>query len=1011
MSTPQSNSNSIFSFVNVRPAQKISKNSIASENWNPLAFLSYRFFDSIDPGVLEDIETTEPLLYTQLLEDLEDASEDKRAVMQATVSNYRNTSGFYYPNFETLNAAYPELMNLLDLLVDNNFDYTASTFKTAIESEILPSTISAFLADTGYLENKLRLWDNLFAEVVFPLNISVRESLSFYIRILNLLEQIEDENEVLDTVEGFQKGAEAIIMMPDPVFPVPMPENEQDINTDPPDDGGYETAFTGFLDRISELKTAQAEIVSAIEAQDLEDSKAYKTTQTNFLHQFTTYNGKCGEPPSEPSISFTEYLRAPRYEALSETTKDFVTEIGLPVDMVSRQNVTEFFNGAIREAYDGIVSLGPRPSDSSVSLLLGSAVVSMSNYCMDVFTQANPCLPFYGSTIPAGSGGIGPIGIGDLLRLDQQVLKYEMGEIAHIENIMASEERNREHRKFKRVEESFTSETERYNETESHSQTTDRYSMERETSQVINNMSQNQSGQDSGFGVGVTAGYGPVSVNASYNSSTNSSSSSVNAATNAVNSATRFAKEVTQKAMKRIIERVREQRSRTTIDEMEEINKGAFLNGSGTNHIIGMYHWIDKFYHVKLQKYGVRTFFEFMIPEPAAFHIYSKLNAPVEGGKYTKPVHPTQFLGINSCRDIDRVNYTILAAKYGITDMPSPPQEFVFINKAIGKDKVASNDPYPAPFTLALDDLEIPEGYITYWFDVVIGNSWGSWVHIFVGDQWRSNGNTWSGPLPLLLGKIPVALNWDPAASFVCNVFIKARLISEAFEKWQMKAYNALMDTYNRQMADYEDQVAGAAVSAGVSIQGENPEINRMVEKEELRRASLELLTGQKFEAFDAMQDNQPSQKYPQFINTEAKVDGNYVKFCETGFEWHNMIYHFYPYFWSRKKKWVVLKNHQDPDPMFTKFLQAGYARVLVPVRPEMLGDILYYCKTGQLWSGGNPPAFTDPNYVSILTETQNNQGVTDDTPVTLKEWDYKMPTSLVMLQGAIPPVLPTFTP
>jgi len=179
MSEPASNPGTVFSFVNLRPINRTTENSASSDKANPLSFASYRFFNSIDSGDLSEIETTEPLLYTQLLADLDDASEDKRAVMQATVAAWRETSDFYYDNFEALNEAYPELMKLLDLLIENEFNYTATTFATAIESEILPTTITDYLEGEDYLENKLRLWDNLFAEVVLPLNIHLRENLSY----------------------------------------------------------------------------------------------------------------------------------------------------------------------------------------------------------------------------------------------------------------------------------------------------------------------------------------------------------------------------------------------------------------------------------------------------------------------------------------------------------------------------------------------------------------------------------------------------------------------------------------------------------------------------------------------------------------------------------------------------------------------------------------------------------------------------------------------------------------
>ncbi|MCB0539861.1 MAG: hypothetical protein KDE33_20260, partial [Bacteroidetes bacterium] len=66
----------------------------------------------------------------------------------------------------------------------------------------------------------------------------------------------------------------------------------------------------------------------------------------------------------------------------------------------------------------------------------------------------------------------------------------------------------------------------------------------------------------------------------------------------------------------------------------------------------------------------------------------------------------------------------------------------------------------------------------------------------------------------------------------------------------------------------------------------------------------------------------------------EAQRDGEYIKFVEQVFDWKNILYLFYPYFWGRKCKWKELYNLIDVDPVFQQFKQAGSARVMVAVRP-----------------------------------------------------------------------------
>ena len=58
-----------------------------------------------------------------------------------------------------------------------------------------------------------------------------------------------------------------------------------------------------------------------------------------------------------------------------------------------------------------------------------------------------------------------------------------------------------------------------------------------------------------------------------------------------------------------------------------------------------------------------------------------------------------------------------------------------------------------------------------------------------------------------------------------------------------------------------------------------------------------------------------------------------YIRFFEQAIEWDHLSYLFYPYFWGRKKTWVEKLVTDEPDARFAAFLQAGAARVILPVR------------------------------------------------------------------------------
>jgi len=51
-------------------------------------------------------------------------------------------------------------------------------------------------------------------------------------------------------------------------------------------------------------------------------------------------------------------------------------------------------------------------------------------------------------------------------------------------------------------------------------------------------------------------------------------------------------------------------------------------------------------------------------------------------------------------------------------------------------------------------------------------------------------------------------------------------------------------------------------------------------------------------------------------------------------------VYITYPYFWGGQNTWITKLAINDPDPVFDEFLKSGFARVVVPARPNFEGAI-----------------------------------------------------------------------
>jgi len=221
---------------------------------------------------------------------------------------------------------------------------------------------------------------------------------------------------------------------------------------------------------------------------------------------------------------------------------------------------------------------------------------------------------------------------------------------------------------------------------------------------------------------------------------------------------------------------------------------------------------------------------------------------------------------------------------------------------------------------------------------------------------------------------------------------------------WKQKVCDTIMQAYLKQKSDYEEKLAALAMQEGVEITGRNPAVNRKLEKNELKKACISLLTQQHFDLFGSIEEG--SLSLPQMDLAEAEIEGPYIRFFEQAFEWENMTYIFYPYFWGRKEKWVERLKYQDVDPQFVDFITAGAARVIVPARLGFEGAIDHFMKTGDVWMGGELPGIGDDLYLPIIEEMKEQLGAPDeDEPRGGKPWLVTVPTTLVRLRpdGTLP--------
>ncbi|HEY0652307.1 MAG TPA: hypothetical protein VGD65_04225, partial [Chryseosolibacter sp.] len=392
---------------------------------------------------------------------------------------------------------------------------------------------------------------------------------------------------------------------------------------------------------------------------------------------------------------------------------------------------------------------------------------------------------------------------------------------------------------------------------------------------------------------------------------------------------------------------------------------------------------------------GLRMMYDFMVPEPGAFLIASLQNSHSDALQIDKPAEFTI-----QPNHLNEVNYHYWIHQYGATGIQPPPEEF--ITKTLNYNTGGGDD--KADYTHS-GIIAIDEGYQAVQGSVgVLWNMWESTAAVDVvlgrrttrfsdGDSW-----VWTANLNNETGSIPFALKTFRISDVSSAVEVKCRRTERAYKKWQLETHAKLMDAYQTKLSEYEATLAALEMRAGVAIQGKNPALNLTMMKDELKKHCITILTRQHFDLFDAIQNG--TNGLPQLDLWENEAEGPYVRFFEQAFEWEQITWITYPYFWGRKSEWTERIAYEDSDPLFNDFLKAGYCRVMVPVRPGFEGAIDHFMTFGEVWNGGPLPAISSPLYLPIAVELAERLDRPGSEIPEGDPWEVRVPTTLVKLKA-----------
>jgi hypothetical protein len=650
-----------------------------------------------------------------------------------------------------------------------------------------------------------------------------------------------------------------------------------------------------------------------------------------------------------------------------------------------------------------------------------------------------------------------PIGIGDLLVVKQFLCAYEAGEIAHVENVLKGERKARNHRVLDRTEDTLVQEAETIEDVTRELQTTDRFELKSETDSTIqNDLSVELSGQVSGR-------YGVVEVSASAGvsyslSTTDSQRSSNNFAKDVLDrSLSRIQKRTREQRTTRRTHEVEE----TNAHEINNAPGNGHIAGIyrwlDKRYKAQVYNYGKRL----MFEFVVPEPAAFVL---AAFdrvrHQELRPQIPQEPAKpqlvmsQISQATVDTYGGIFDLGDVKPEPLLSLTVSKPITGSDLGSQT------ATSHEKMLD---IPEGYSVA--SATVSGGYegvkiVAQGRDSGVFVSLGGQTIIDTAvededfhETLESETRTFSPPLD---GPVGVSVYAYRLVAFSLSVSLTLSRKPTTHRAWQIDVYRRIMDAYEAarqeylsKLSEYEDRLAGFKASQGIVIRGRNPRVNQELIRTELKKSCLSMIARQ-FDTeraddvvFDGMGSREEKIDQEALTRTETTTvtvttpnpgetvtvttktirenvaiteapvqvpavdlqqtteEGPIIQFLEQAFEWQQINYIFYPYFWGRlPEKWFDAQRYYDEeDPLYAKFLQAGAARTLVAVRPGFEAAVMHYLTTRQPWNGGPAPTIDDPLYVAIHEELRGQQDDLNGAAPYGTPWEVVVPTSLVYLQ------------
>ncbi len=595
-----------------------------------------------------------------------------------------------------------------------------------------------------------------------------------------------------------------------------------------------------------------------------------------------------------------------------------------------------------------------------------------------------------------------PFAVGELQLARERLLRYEAGEVAHIENVMPGERRLRRQRERQRSEqvalESLASDTDQIESGDARSQAFERFARQ---------------ALDARFRVDYSTQYGPpseatatghVELLANPDAVPTRSTQEQRAA---------LARQVTQQASRRLAQRLGALRGERLRHERESELAQVIDRRGCDRGARGIYRWLNAVHRCWVEPVGRRLVLELFLPEPARDYIAARM--ALAGIALSRP-QPLAQCGVASFEDISLdpespTYYARLAAQYGMdTVEPPPPLRQV-------QGVVFESDPPQAATVLAL-----PEGYLACEaIALLVSDTAGLGARLSIGASSASVAQLDAGaqPVPIPLqgqrGNLTLAFGLvppsgasasvqggEPTPRFTLTLQVQSEASPALLARWRAQVYAGLQQAYRRQLDAYLDasgmrlppQTQGNALARSSLVRGEVERCGLRAFVELARRRSGE--SGRVLRFLPAL-----------------------TVWLRRALEWSGMSLSLIDRF--EDEAGAVLRV-DDAGGGLADFLQAAYARVLLPVAPGHELGLLFFLASGMVWdeSDALAPCFETPvlaaedgaaagTWLDVANAWKSAQAAPEGVDEPPSAWDVILPTTLTLLQEGED--LPAFDP